>query len=162
MLVWVKEYINKNFVTCKSLSNLQELYTSSKEKHPNVNAGFSEFCTFRHKWCVLIGWLAQKWHSLCVFKMLCCWSVQWTTAWNTKTWSKRSFATLRATNAWCIGVNLVFALHFWRNFLIRTSNMKMMRNLITVSGTLRIEQHWQLLQPLTKNTKRLWLMLLMI
>ena len=34
-------------------------------------------------------------------------------------------------------------------------NMKMMRNLITVSGTLRIEQYWQPLQPLTKNTKRL-------
>ena len=42
------------------------------------------------------------------------------------------------------------------NFLIRNStNMKMMRNLITVSGTLRIEQYWQPLQPLTKNTKRL-------
>ena len=37
MLVWVKEYINKNFATCKSLCNLQELYTAFKEKHPNVN-----------------------------------------------------------------------------------------------------------------------------
>ena len=42
-------------------------------------------------------------------------------------------------------------------FLIRNStNMKMMRNLITVSGILRIEQYWQPLQPLTKNKKRLW------
>ena len=37
MLVWVKEYINKNFATCKSLCNLQELYTAFKEKHSNVN-----------------------------------------------------------------------------------------------------------------------------
>ena len=36
MLVWVKEYINKNFATCKSLCNLQELKTVFKEKHPNV------------------------------------------------------------------------------------------------------------------------------
>ena len=42
MLVWVKEYINKNFATCKSLCNLQELKTVFKEKHPNVNLGFSK------------------------------------------------------------------------------------------------------------------------
>ena len=82
--------------------------------------------------------------------------MQWTGTWHTKTWSRRSFATLRATNASCIGVNPVLALQLWKNFLIRNStNMKMMRNLITVSGTLRIEQYWQPLQPLTKNTKRL-------
>ena len=39
MLVWVNEYINKNFVTCKRLSNLQELYIAFKEKHTNVNMG---------------------------------------------------------------------------------------------------------------------------
>ena len=44
MLVWVKEHINKNFATCKSLCNLQELYAAFKEKHPNVNIGFSKFC----------------------------------------------------------------------------------------------------------------------
>ena len=44
MLVWVKEYINKTFATCKSLCNLQELYTAFKEKHSNVNIGFSKFC----------------------------------------------------------------------------------------------------------------------
>ena len=31
MLVWVKEYINKNFATCKSLCNLQELQASQNE-----------------------------------------------------------------------------------------------------------------------------------
>ena len=46
----VKEYINKNFATCKSLCNLQELYTAFKEKHPNVNTGFSKFCAQRPKW----------------------------------------------------------------------------------------------------------------
>ena len=32
-LVWVKEYINKNFATCKRLCNLHKLYTVLKEKH---------------------------------------------------------------------------------------------------------------------------------
>ena len=55
----------------------------------------------------------------------------------------------------CIGVNPVLALQLWKNFLIGNStSMKMMRNLITASGTLRIEQYWQTLQPLTKNTQR--------
>ena len=49
MLVWVKEYINKNFATCKSLCNLQKLYNAFKEKHPNVNISFSMFCAFGHK-----------------------------------------------------------------------------------------------------------------
>ena len=34
----VKEYINKNFATFKSLCKLQEIYTIFKEKHPNVNS----------------------------------------------------------------------------------------------------------------------------
>ena len=55
MLVWVKEYINKNFATCKSLCNLQEFYTAFKEKHPNVNIGFSKFCVLRRKWCDLVS-----------------------------------------------------------------------------------------------------------
>ena len=37
-------------------------------------------------------------------------------------------------------------------FIKHSTNMKMMRNLITVSGTLRIEQYCQPLQPLKKNT----------
>ena len=76
-----------------------------------------------------------------------------------KFWSRRSFTALRATNASCIGVNPALALQLYNNFLTRNSkNMKMMRNLITISGTIRIEQYWQPLQPLTKNTKRFWLM----
>ena len=54
-LVLVKEYINKNFVTCKSICNSQELYTIFKEKVLNVNIGFSKFCVLRSKWCVLTG-----------------------------------------------------------------------------------------------------------
>ena len=65
MLVWVKEYINKNFATCKSLCNLQELYTAFKEKHQNVNIGFSKFCALRPKWCVLVG--SKMTHSVCVW-----------------------------------------------------------------------------------------------
>ena len=64
MLVWVKEYINKNFATCKSLCNLQELYTAFKEKHSNVNIGFSKFCALKPKWCVLAD--SKMTHSVCV------------------------------------------------------------------------------------------------
>ena len=67
MLVWVKEYIKKNFVTCKSLSNLQELYKNYilQRKHPDVNIGFSKFCTLRPEWCVLAGWLTNELHCVC-------------------------------------------------------------------------------------------------
>ena len=64
MLVWVKQHINKNFSTCKSLCNLQELYTAFKEKHLNVNIGLRKVCAFRTKWCVLAGW--KMTHSVCV------------------------------------------------------------------------------------------------
>ena len=171
MLVWVKEYINKNLATCRILArilqkscNLQKLYTAFKEKHANVNIGLSNICVLRLKWCVLAS--PKITHCVCVCRthqnvMLLV--MQWTGTWHTKTWLRRLFTTLRATNASCIGVNPVLALQLWKNFSIRSStNMKMIRNLITVSGTLRIEQYWQPLQPLTKSTKRLWLMLLMI
>ena len=64
MLVWVKEYIIKNFATCKSLCNLQEIYTAFKEKHPNANIGFSKFCALRPKCCVLAG--SKMTPSVCV------------------------------------------------------------------------------------------------
>ena len=35
-----------------------------KEKYPNVKLGFSKFCTFRPKWCVLAG--SSGTHSVCV------------------------------------------------------------------------------------------------
>ena len=54
----------KIFSTCKSLCNLQELYTAFKEKHPNVNIGFSKFCALRLKWCVLAG--SKMTRSVCV------------------------------------------------------------------------------------------------
>ena len=126
--------------------------------HWQVCIGFSEFCTLRLKWCVLVG--SKMNHSVFValIRRLCCQSMQWNETWHTKTWLRRSLVTLKATNAWCIGVNPVLTLQLWRNLLIMNStNIKMMRNLITVSGTLQIEQHWQPLQPLRKNTKRLWL-----
>ena len=164
MLVWVKEYMIENFATCKNLCNLQELYTDFKEKHPNVNIGSSKFCALRPKWRALTG--SKMAHSVYVCRLietLCCWSTQWTGTWHTRTWTRRSFTILRATNASCIGVIPVLALQLWNNVLIRNSkNMKMMRNLITVSGTLRIEQYWQPLQTLTRNTKRLWVTLLII
>ena len=60
----VKKYINRNTETCRSLFNLQELYIPFKEKHPNVNIGFSKFCVLRPKWCVLAG--SKMTHSVCV------------------------------------------------------------------------------------------------
>ena len=63
-----KDYVSvskvKNFATRKSLCNLQELYTAFKEKHPNVNIGFSKFCALRPKWCVLAG--SRMTHFVCV------------------------------------------------------------------------------------------------
>ena len=53
----------KNFATCKSLCNLQELNISFKEKHSNVNIGFSKFCALRPK-CVLAGLKITR--SVCV------------------------------------------------------------------------------------------------
>ena len=164
MLVWVKEHIIKNFATCKSLCNLQELCAAFKEKHRNVNIGFSKFCVLRPKWCVLAG--SEMTHSVYVCTshqnvMLLVDAMDWELIY--KDLIKKIVTKLRATNASCIGMNPVLALQLWKNFLIRNStNMKMIRNLSTVSGTLRIEQYWQSLQPLTKNTKRLWLLLLMI
>ena len=61
-----KKCISKNLGTCKSLCNLQELYTAFKEKHPNVNIGFSKFCALRPKQCVLAA--SEMTHSVCV----CC------------------------------------------------------------------------------------------
>ena len=58
------QYINKNFATCKSLCNLQELYAAFEEKHPKVNIEFSKFCALRPKWCVLAG--SKMTHSVCV------------------------------------------------------------------------------------------------
>ena len=40
----------KNFATCKSLCNLQELYTANP-----IYIGFSKLCALRPKWCVLAG-----------------------------------------------------------------------------------------------------------
>ena len=50
----------KNFATSKSLCNLQKLYTVFKEKHPNVNIGFSKFSALN----VLTG--SKMTHSVCV------------------------------------------------------------------------------------------------
>ena len=43
---------------------MQVFYTAFKEKHPNVNIGFSKFCALRPKWCVLAS--SKMTHSVCV------------------------------------------------------------------------------------------------
>ena len=63
MSVWVREHVNKNFITCKSPYNLQELYSALKGKHPNVNIGFSKFCALRPKCSELAG--SKMTHCVC-------------------------------------------------------------------------------------------------
>jgi len=46
------------------LCNLKELFTAFKLKNPEAKIGFSKFCSFRPKWCVLAG--ASGTHSVCV------------------------------------------------------------------------------------------------
>ena len=43
---------------------MQKLYTTFKEKHPNVNIGFSKFFVLRPKQCVLAD--SKINHSVCV------------------------------------------------------------------------------------------------
>ena len=83
----------------QKLCNLQELHTAFKEKHLNVNIGFSKYCTLRPKWCVLTNSVFVS--SVHQNGMLLV---------NAIGRSRRSFATLRATNASCIGMNSVLAL----------------------------------------------------
>ena len=54
----------KNFATYNSICNLQELYTTFKEKYQNEKIGFSKFCALRPKWCLLAG--SKMTHSVCV------------------------------------------------------------------------------------------------
>ena len=58
------EVHKQNFCTCERLCNLQDFFTGFKEKHPNVNTGFSKLCNLRPKWCVLAG--LKMIRSVCV------------------------------------------------------------------------------------------------
>ena len=49
----------------QKLCNVQESYTAFKEKHPNINIGFSKYCTLRPKWCVLAGSKMSRSVCLC-------------------------------------------------------------------------------------------------
>ena len=46
------------------LCNLHELFVAFKERNPEVNIGFSKFCTLRPKWCVIGG--SSGIHLVCV------------------------------------------------------------------------------------------------
>ena len=65
-MVETNNYISVGKIVHKQkLCNLQELYAPSKEKHPNVNIGFSKFCPLRPKLCVLVG--SKMTHTACVY-----------------------------------------------------------------------------------------------
>ena len=101
----------------QSFCNLQEVYTAVKETHPNVNIGFSKFCVFRPKWCVLVG--SKMPHSVCICSahqnnVLLVDAMDWDLTY--KNQIKKMFTTLRATTALCISVNPALALQLWKNF----------------------------------------------
>ena len=54
------DHKQKHLVLC----NLREIYAAFKEKYSNVKLGFSKFCIFQPKWCVLAG--SSGIHSVCV------------------------------------------------------------------------------------------------
>ena len=142
VLVWVIKCTTKNFGTCKSLCNLQELYAAFKDKHPNVNIGFSKLCALRPKWCVLAGSKMTQSFSVCSADqnvVLLVDAMDWDLTY--KEMIKKIICNTESNKCimhWC--ESCVLALQLWKYFLIRNStNMKIMRNLITVSGTLWIE-----------------------
>lgn len=55
-----KKYERKRLV----LGNLRELYIVYKREYPDIEVGFSKFCSLRPKWCILAG--ACGTHSVCV------------------------------------------------------------------------------------------------
>ena len=162
MLVWVKEYIIKNFATCKSLCNLQELYTAFKEKHPNVNIGFSKFCALRPKWCVLAG--SKMTHSVCVCSahqnvVLLFDAMDWDLTYKKpeqeyrlQHWEQQ----MHHASVWILSWHCNSERISWSGE--REDDQKFNY----CQWTLRIKQYWHPLQLLTKNTKILWLTLLMI
>ena len=126
----------------QKLCSLQKLYATSKEMHPNVNIEFSKFCALRPKQRVLAG--SKMNHFVCICSghqnfVLRVDAIDWGF---TSKKPDQEYCFLRAPNASCIGVNPVLALQLLTNFLIRNAtNMKMIRNLTTVRGTLRIDQY---------------------
>ena len=80
--------------------------------------------------------------------------MQWTGTWHTKTWLRRLFTTLRATNGSCIGANTFLALQLWKNFLIKNStNMKMIRTWrwLRHYGSSNIDNLYSYLQRIQKD-----------
>ena len=60
--VCIAKWVHKQ--KCLVLCNLRDMYADFKEKYPHVKLGFSKFCTFWPKWCVLAG--SSGTHSVCV------------------------------------------------------------------------------------------------
>ena len=141
MLVWAKQYINKNFASCKSLCSLQVLYAAFKEKDPNVNIGFWNFskitqsvpvCSTHQNVVLLVD--AMDWDLTYKYPI------------------KKIFYNPEDNKYIVYRCESRPGTATLKDFLNRNSaNMKMIRNLITISGTLWIEQYSQPLQPFTKK-----------
>ena len=60
-----KEYVSvSKGVHNQKFYNLQKLHTAFKERHPNVNIGFSKLCALRPKWFFLAS--SRMTHRICV------------------------------------------------------------------------------------------------
>ena len=116
----------------QKLCNLQELYTTFKEKLLNVNIGFSKFCTLRPKWCVLAG--SKMTHSVCVCSahqnfVLLVDAMDWDLTY--KDLITKIVSNPESNKCMMHRCESCLTLQFWMNFLIRNStNMKMIKNLI--------------------------------
>ena len=53
-------HVSKRLILC----NLKELYTTFKDKHPDLKISFSKFASLRPKWCNTVG--PKCTHSVCV------------------------------------------------------------------------------------------------
>ena len=135
MSVWVKEYIV--FVTCKDYILLSKKMGSQSFVSWDPNGVF---------------WMAQKWLRYYIASRCNVLGLDIKRPDQEdrlQPWDQQ----MHNASVWILS---------WHCNSERISRSVTIRNLITPSGTLRLEQYWQSLQPLTKNTKRLWFMLLMI
>ena len=164
MLVWLKEYISKSFVTYKCLCNLQELDFAFKEKYSNVSIGFSKYCTLRPKWYVLAG--LKMTYPVCMFRthqtaVLLVDAMNWYLTYKDRI--KKIACNPESNNCMihchkaCPGIATLR--EFLDQELEEHEDDEKFNN---CQWTLQIEQQWQPWKQLTKNTKRLWLTLLMI
>ena len=159
MLVWVKEYINKNFATCKSLCNLQELYTAFKKKTPKCKYWVLKVLCPKNQRCILT-------HSVCVCSahqnvVLLVDAMDWDLTY--KDLIKKIVCNTDSNKCVMHQCESCPGTATLKEFLDQKLNKHEDDDKFNYcQWDTTIEHYWQPLQPLTKNIKRLWLLLLML